>query len=186
METPARLSSWRAVSVIVAVAGLPATGASPNWCGPGSVTLSGVGYGPYHAGQDPNYGISPSGSEVAADMPTLSAVTNYIRIYSSTGPAAEIVKAAAAAHMCVSLGIWLGRNSAANAAEIAAGIRLARQSRAVRPVIVGNEVLLRGDLPVNQLIQDIGKVRAALGHTVAISTAADFQQWLAHPELATG
>src|ERR1039458_4106991 len=167
METPARLSSWRAVSVIVAVAGLPATGASPNWCGPGSVPRSGVGSGPNHAGQDPNYGISPSGSEVAADMPTLSAVTNYIRIYSSTGPAAEIVKAAAAAHMCVSLGIWLGRNSAANAAEIAAGIRLARQSRAVRSVIVGNEVLLRGDLPVNQLIQDIGKVRAALGHTVA-------------------
>jgi exo-beta-1,3-glucanase (GH17 family) len=143
-----------------------------------------VGYGPYHAGQDPNYGISPSSSEVAADMPTLAAVTNYLRIYSSTGPAADIVQAAEAAHMCVSLGIWLGRDSAANAAEIAAGIRLARQSRAVRSVIVGNEVLLRGDLPVNQLIQDIGKVRAALGHTVAISCADDFKQWLAHPELA--
>ena len=151
---------------------------------PGQLTLSGVGYSPYHAGQDPNYGIAPSSSEVAADMPTLSAITNYIRIYSSTGPAAEIVQAAQAAHMCVSLGIWLGRNSAANAAEIAAGIRLARQYRAVRSVIVGNEVLLRGDLPVNQLIQDIGKVRAALGHTVAISCADDFKQWLAHPELA--
>ena len=205
MEPQARLSSWRTISVIVAVAGLLATGASSNGsrlgpadppaasfacnqpflsADPGRVTLSGVGYGPYHAGQDPNYGISPSSGEVAADMPTLSAVTNYIRIYSSTGPAAEIVRAAGAAHMCVSLGIWLGRNSAANAAEIAAGIRLARQSRAVRSVIVGNEVLLRGDLPVNQLIRDIGKVRAALGHTVAISTADDFKQWLAHPQLA--
>ena len=205
MEPPTKLSSWRAISVVVAVACLLATGASSNGsrpgpadppaasfacnqpfpsAGPGRVTLSGVGYGPYHAGQDPNYGISPSSSEVAADMPTLSAITNYIRIYSSTGPAAEIVQAAAAAHMCVSLGIWLGRNSAANAAEIAAGIRLARQYRAVRSVIVGNEVLLRGDLPVNQLIQDIGEVRAALGHTVAISTADDFKQWLAHPELA--
>ncbi|HTU03110.1 MAG TPA: hypothetical protein VMG58_14875, partial [Candidatus Sulfotelmatobacter sp.] len=163
MESPATFSSWRAISVVVAVAGLLATGASSNGsrpgpadppaasfachqpfpsARPGQVTLSGVGYGPYHAGQDPNYGISPSSSEVAADMPTLSAMTNYIRIYSSTGPAAEIVQAAEAAHMCVSLGIWLGRNSAANAAEIAAGIRLARQSRAVRSVIVGNEVLL--------------------------------------------
>jgi len=205
MEPPAKHSSWRAISVVVAVAGLMATGSSSNGsrprpadppaasfacnqpfpsASPGRVTLSGVGYGPYHAGQDPNYGISPSSSEVAADMPTLAAITNYIRIYSSTGPAAEIVQAAQAAHMCVSLGIWLGRNAAANAAEIAAGIRLARQSRAVRSVIVGNEVLLRGDLSVNQLIQDIGKVRAALGHTVAISTADDFKQWLAHPELA--
>jgi exo-beta-1,3-glucanase (GH17 family) len=205
MEPLATLSSWKAISVVAAVAGLLATGASATGhqpgpadrpaasfaCNqpfpsarPGQVTLSGVGYGPYHAGQDPNYRISPTAGEVAADMPTLAAVTNYIRIYSSTGPAADIVRAAEAAHMCVSLGIWLGRNSAANAAEIAAGIRLARQSRAVRSVIVGNEVLLRGDLPVNQLIQDIGKVRVALGHTVAISTADDFKQWLAHPELA--
>ena len=116
MEPPAKHSSWRAISVVVAVAGLLATGASSNGsrpgpadppaasfaCNqpfpsarPGQVTLSGVGYGPYHAGQDPNYGISPSSSEVAADMPTLSAITNYIRIYSSTGPAAEIVQAAA-------------------------------------------------------------------------------------------
>lgn len=205
MELRAKHSSCKAISVVAAVAGLLATGASSTGhqsrpaarpaasfacnqpfpaAGPGRATLSGVGYGPYHAGQDPNYGISPSGSEVIADMTTFSALTNYIRIYSSTGPAADILRAAEAAHMCVSLGIWLGKNRAANAAEIAAGIRLARQSRAVRSVIVGNEVLLRGDLPVNQLIQDIGKVRAALGHTVAISCADDFKGWLAHPELA--
>ena len=76
--------------------------------GPGRVTLAGVGYGPYHAGQDPNFFISPSAGEVAADMPTLAAVTNYIRIYSSTGPAAEIVQAAQAARLCVSLGICAG------------------------------------------------------------------------------
>jgi exo-beta-1,3-glucanase (GH17 family) len=202
MALLAKHASWRAIGV-AAVACLLATGSSaaglrpavpaaasfacnqPFPAGrPGQVVLSGVGYGPYHAGQDPDYGAYPASSEIAADMPTLSAVTNYIRIYSSTGPAAEIVRAAQAAHMCVSLGISLGRNAAANAAEIAAGVRLARQSRAVRSVIVGSEVLLRGDLSVTQLIQDIRKVRAALGGTVAVSTADDFHQWLAHPELA--
>lgn len=150
----------------------------------GHVTMAGVGYGPYHTGQDPNFFISPSAEEVAADMPTLAAVTNYIRIYSSTGPAAEILGAAQAARLCVSLGIWLGRNAKANAAEIAAGIRLARSSPAVRSVIVGSEVLLRGDLTLSRLLADIGKVRAALGRTVAVSTADDFHQWLAHPQLA--
>ena len=205
MELPAKHASWKAIGVVAAAACLLATGSSaagsrprpadpaaasfacnqpfPS-AGPGRVTLSGVGYGPYHAGQNPNYGISPSSGEVAADMPTLSPVTNYIRIYSSTGPAAEIVQAAQAAHMCVSLGISLGRNAAANGAEIAAGVRLARQSRAVRSVIVGSEVLLRGDMPVTQLIQDIREVRAGLRGTVAVSTADDFHQWLAHPELA--
>ena len=205
MALLAKHVSWRAIGVATAAAcllvtGSAAAGARPRPAGPaapsfacnqplpaarpGQVVLSGVGYGPYHAGQDPNYGVYPSSEEVAADMPTLSAVTNYIRIYSSTGPAAEIVRAAEAAHMCVSLGISLGRNAAANAAQITAGIRLARQSRAVRSVIVGSEVLLRGDLTVTQLIRDIREVRAALGGTVAVSTADDFHQWLAHPQLA--
>ncbi len=205
MEPRARHASWKAIGVLAAAVCLlamsscaPGPGPRPAGqaavsfacnqplpaAGPGQVVLSGVGYGPYHAGQDPNYGIYPSSEEVAADMPTLAAITNYIRIYSSTGPAAEIVRAAEAAHLCVSLGISLGRNAAANAAEIAAGVRLARQSRAVRSVIVGNEVLLRGDLSVTQLIRDIREVRTALGGTVAVSTADSFNQWLAHPELA--
>jgi exo-beta-1,3-glucanase (GH17 family) len=56
--------------------------------------LAGVGHGIYQAGQNPNLGISPYCGEVAVDMPTLAAVTNYIRIYSSTGPAADILQAA--------------------------------------------------------------------------------------------
>jgi exo-beta-1,3-glucanase (GH17 family) len=203
MELPARHAAWRAIGVAVAVAGLlagcsaagvqrpgnpPAASFACNQplpvAAPGQLTLSGVGYSPYHAGQDPNHSIYPSAAEIAADMPTLSAVTNYIRVYGSTGPAPEIVQAAQAAHLCVSLGIWLDRDSAANAAEIAAGIRLARQYPAVRSVIVGSEVLLRHDLSVDQLIQDIRQVRAALGGKVAVSTADDYHQWLAHPELA--
>jgi exo-beta-1,3-glucanase (GH17 family) len=204
MENQAKLASWRHFGLVLAVAGLLAACSSsgpihpvamqaasftcnqpmPAASGPGRVTLAGMGYGPYHAGQDPNLFISPSAEEVAADMPTLAAVTNYIRIYSSTGPAADIVRAAQAARVCVSLGIWLGRDARVNAAEISAGIRLARSSPAVRSVIVGNEVLLRGDLSADQLLRDIREVRSALGDTVAISYADQFRQWLAHPELA--
>lgn len=202
MEMPANRASLRTFGLVLAAAGLllagqpqlPQRAARPAVSfachqampvpGPGHVTLPGVGYGPYHAGQDPNLFISPSAEEVAADMPTLARLTNYIRIYSSTGPASEILSAAQAAHLCVSLGIWLGRDAKANAAEIAAGIRLAKSSPAVRSVIVGNEVLLRRDLPLARLLADIGKVRAALGGRVAVSTADIFDQWMAHPHLA--
>ena len=204
-RVPGGLAAWMSLGIATVMVGLLAACSSPGnhgpframplpasfvcdqptpAAGPGGVTLTGVGYGPYHSGQDPNFGISPSGEEVAADMATLSSMTNYIRVYSSTGAAAEILPAAQAAHLCVALGISLGRDAAVNATEIAAGVRLARQYRAVRSVIVGNEVLLRRDLTVDQLRADIRKVRAALGHTVAISTADDFNQWLTHPELA--
>ena len=154
---------------------------------PGKITLAGVGYGPYHTGQDPNFGISPSSDEVGADMPTLASLTNYIRIYSSLGPADEIIHDAEKTHLCVNLGIWLGKypngTIEANAREMAAGEQLA-SSTAVRSLTVGNEVLLRGDMSEGQLIAAIEQVRAHLSRAVPITVADDFSQWLAHPNLA--
>jgi exo-beta-1,3-glucanase (GH17 family) len=81
---------------------------------PGKVSLDGLGYGPYHTGQDPNFSIAPSAAEVGADMPTLASLTRNIRIYSSLGPADDIINASATMGMCVNLGIWLGKSSGAN------------------------------------------------------------------------
>jgi exo-beta-1,3-glucanase (GH17 family) len=150
---------------------------------PGKLVFDGLGYGPYHAGQDPNLGSGPLGEEVHADVPTLSALTRNIRIYASGGPAPSILREAERAHLCVSLGIWLGRDPGANAAEIARGERLTA-SPAVYSVIVGNEVLLRGDLSAAQLMANLRQVRSKVGQAVAISYADDFSQWLEHPELA--
>ena len=79
---------------------------------PGKVTLDGLGYGPYHTGQSPDINISPSADEVTADMPTLASLTRNIRIYSSLGPADDIVNAASTMDMCMNFGIWLGSSGA--------------------------------------------------------------------------
>lgn len=149
----------------------------------GKLSLDGLGYGPYHAGQDPNFGSAPSRQEIQADIPTLSALTHNIRLYASGGPTPTILQEAAQAHLCVSLGIWLGPDATVNMQEIQRGEMLAANP-AVHSVIVGNEVLLRSDLSVAQLTADVQQVRAKLGHTVPISVADDFGQWLKHPELA--
>jgi exo-beta-1,3-glucanase (GH17 family) len=152
-----------------------------------NVTLAGLAYGPYHTGQNPNYFVFPSNEEVAADMPTLASLTNYIRIYSSTGPAEAIIHEAEKTHLCVNLGIWLGKyptgTEEANAREMAAGEQLA-SSTAVRALTVGNEVLLRGDMSEGQLIAAIEQVRAHLRRKVPITTADTYDQWLKHPNLA--
>jgi exo-beta-1,3-glucanase (GH17 family) len=149
----------------------------------GKLTLAGLAYSPAHTGQDPSRGIFPSEEEIQADMPTLASLTRYIRTYSSTGPAAAIIQAAAAAHICVASGIWLGSDPAANAGEMAAGEQFAANG-AVHSIIVGNEVLLRGDLSENQLGADIKQVRARLARAVPITMADTYDEWLRHPKLA--
>ncbi len=154
--------------------------------------LDGLGYGPYHAGQDPNYGIYPSDEEVDADMSTLACLTRNIRIYSSQGPAKRIVQDAAQLGMSVDLGIWIGKSDneeerAANEREITAGIQLVN-SEAVRTVTVGNEVLLRQDQTVDQLRADIERVHdaalAVAGHQVQVTTADSYRTWLGNRDLS--
>ncbi len=48
--------------------------------------------------------------------------------------------------------------------------------------MIGNEVLLRGDLPVEELEKYLDRARAAIGQPVG--TAETWHTWLAHPELA--
>src|SRR6266487_4476761 len=149
----------------------------------GKLSLAGLAYGPSHMGQDPTRGSFPSSEEIEADMPTLASLTHYIRTYSSTGPADAIIQAAAAAHVCVALGIGLGSNPVENAREMTAGERLASNG-VVRSIIVGNEVLQRGDLSEAQLRSDIEQVRAKLGRAVPVTMADTYAQWIQHPDLA--
>ncbi len=150
---------------------------------PGKLSLAGLAYGPSHTGQDPTSGAFPSSEEIKADMPTLASLTRYIRTYTSTGPADAIIQAAAAAHVCVALGIGLGSNPVENAREMTAGERLASNG-VVRSIIVGNEVLQRGDLSEAQLRSDIEQVRAKLGRAVPVTMADTYTQWIRHPDLA--
>jgi len=116
-------------------------------------------------------------------MPTLASLTRYIRIYSSTGPTDAIIQAASAAHICVALGMELGSDPTSNATEMTAGEQLASNS-AVHAIIVGNEVLARGDLSEEQLHSDIEQVRARLGRVVPVTIADTYTEWLQHRDLA--
>ncbi len=148
-----------------------------------ALKLSGLDYSPHHGEQSPDLGTFPSSDEVQADMATLKSVTNNIRIYSSTGPASEILQDADTNGMKVALGIGLGADPEANDAEMAAGEQLA-SSKAVSSLIVGNEVLLRKDLTEDQLHKELQQVRAKVGPTVPITMADSYDQWLNHKALA--
>lgn len=124
--------------------------------------LACVSYAPLGPDQtpfDPTATISPE--QVARDLDQLSKISSCIRTYASNSNGHGIIPEIARRYgLTVMQGIWLGADMAANRVEIDAGIRLANEHPdTITSLIVGNEVLLRGDLPYTVLSEIIGDVK---------------------------
>jgi exo-beta-1,3-glucanase (GH17 family) len=145
-----------------------------------------VSYGPFRrAGEsplDPNAFISPE--RIDADMRLLSQRFDCVRTYSQGQGLSAVPAIASRYGMKVFMGIWLSRNPALNAQQIKLGIAAAKANpQALRGIIVGNEVLLRGELSSAQIAGYLREVKAAVN--VPVTYADVWQFWLRHPELAS-
>src|SRR5579863_918888 len=145
--------------------------------------IQGVAFSPYAADQNPfgSKDVPPLG-QIDSDLRLLENKTYAVRTYSVLGSLGKIPELAARHHISVALGIWLGKDLAENEQEMRTGIALAHDHRNVTRVLVGNEVLLRGDLDAAALAQQLERARAAIRQTVGYADTWD--TWLKNPELA--
>jgi exo-beta-1,3-glucanase (GH17 family) len=142
-----------------------------------------VSFAPFRAGQSPLTGEFPTGAEVDQDLAVVAPRTRAIRTYAAIEGNYDVAALAARHGLKVWQGIWLGADRAQNAREIARGIALARaHPDTIERVVVGNEVLLRRDLPVDALIAAIDEVRAAVRQPVTYADVWEF--WRQFPEVA--
>lgn len=146
-----------------------------------------VSYAPYRrpgeTPYDPTSFISPE--RIDADLRALSQRFDCVRTYSQGQGLAAVPSIARRYGMQVLMGIWLGRDPAANAQEVAKGIATANTNADVlRGVIVGNEVLLRGELPPQTLAGYVRQVRAAIPAAVPVTYADVWEFWLRYPQMA--
>jgi exo-beta-1,3-glucanase (GH17 family)/cellulose synthase/poly-beta-1,6-N-acetylglucosamine synthase-like glycosyltransferase len=112
----------------------------------------------------------------------LQGKTHAIRTYTVEGSLGEIPALARKHGINVALGAWIDDRLEKNEREIERLIPIAdKYRRNVVRVIVGNESVLRGDLPVWRLIDYIRHVRAEVG--MPVSTAEPWHVWTKHPEL---
>jgi len=164
------------------------------WFGPnqpqaGDVTMplgkiNSVSYAPYEASQSPLTKSYATSAEVTKDLALIATQANGIRTYGSTDGDYDIGALAKQAGLKVWIGIWLGSDTKKNAAEMAAGIAEANaHPDVVTRVVVGNEVLLRRDLSVDDLIADIDYVHARVKQPVAYADVTDF--WQQFPQVAS-
>ncbi|MDR3516336.1 MAG: glycoside hydrolase [Azospirillaceae bacterium] len=145
--------------------------------------LQSVSFAPFRDGQSPLTRVYPSAAQIEEDIRVLANQVAGIRTYTSR-EGLEVVPAIAGKYgLTVTMGAWLGVKTALNDQEVASLIDLAnRYPTVITRVIVGNEVLLRRDLSVDQLRAYIRKVKAAVKQPV--SYADVWEWWLKYPEIA--
>ena len=145
--------------------------------------FSSLSFAAYRPWESPLTKRFPTRAEADADMALVAHEANAVRSYAANEGDYDTAALAAAHGVKLWQGIWLSSNRADNAREIAHGIALAHQyPDTITRLIVGNEVLLRRDLPPAELIADIEQVRHAVKQPVAYADVWEF--WLQFPEVA--
>jgi len=145
--------------------------------------LKSLSFAPFHEGQGPVQEIFPTPEQIDADLTLMGQTTHNIRTYASAEGSMPAIPELAGKHGVTMLqGAWLNALKDKNKIEIAELIRSANtHPDVVKRVMVGNEVLLRGDLPADQLIEYIREVKKAVKQPV--SYADVWSEYMKHPEL---
>lgn len=137
-----------------------------------------VSYTPFRGDQtpyDPSLTIPPQ--QIAEDLDQLKPITNCVRIYATDQGLDKTVALAAERGMQVLLGIWIGAEPALYERQIAKTIELAKDyPQAIKAIIVGNEVLLRGEQSGETLAALITRIKQATGLPVTYADVWGFWQ----------
>ena len=142
-----------------------------------------VSYAPFRNEQtphDPTLIVRPE--QIAEDLAGLAKVSRCIRTYSIDNGLDKVPELASRAGLKVLLGIWLGRDRAKNAELCDIAVALAKDHPdTVAAIIVGSEVLLRGDMTVGDLRQTIQSVKPRV--SVPVTYADVWEFWLRYREV---
>ena len=140
-------------------------------------------YTPFRGSQSPMIPtlVIPK-AQITEDLKQLRSVTDCVRTYAVNQGLDQVVPVAAELGMQVLLGIWIGRNPADNEAQIETAIALAKaHPDTVKAIIVGNEVLLRGEQTGETLATLAARVHQETG--LPVTYADVWEYWLRAPQV---
>src|SRR5271169_1163355 len=142
-----------------------------------------LSYAPFRDDQTP---LSPTthvtSEQIAEDLAQLAKISDCVRTYSIDHGLDRIPEQASKVGLKVIQGIWLASNRQKNLAQISTAIRLAREyPTTITALVVGNEVLLRGEMTIADLAATIRSVKAQV--TVPVTYADVWEYWLRNREI---
>ena len=119
----------------------------------------GISFSPYITGQGP--GTQVGEAQIRERLDIIQPYINWVRSFSCTEGNQAIARIAHENGLKTMVGVWLEGNLDSNEKEMANAIEIAKAGNA-DIVAVGNEVLLRGELSEDQLIDYINRFKQAV------------------------
>src|SRR5262245_2936909 len=151
--------------------------------GPGE-KLHCVSYAPFRGAQSPfgpDMPIDPR--QIDEDLAQLKEITSCVRTYSVDHGLDQIPEIARRHGLKVMQGLWLSSLPDLSRKQIEGAVALAkRYPDVIQSVIVGNEVLLRGEMSAPQLARTIREVKAQVAMPVTYADVWEF--WVRYREVA--
>jgi len=121
--------------------------------------IHGLCFSPYVEGQGP--GTQLGEAQIRERLSVIQPHVHWIRSFSCSEGNELIPQIAAENGLKTMVGVWLDDNREQNEIELANAIEIAKAGHA-GILAVGNEVLLRGDLPEDELIDYINRAKQAV------------------------
>jgi exo-beta-1,3-glucanase (GH17 family) len=142
-----------------------------------------VSYAPFRGDQTPLVATTQiSADQIAQDLAQLAKISDCVRTYSIENGLDQVPALAAKVGLKVIQGIWLGSNRLKNLVQISTAVRLAKDYPGViSALVVGNEVLLRGEMTTADLAAIIRSVKSQVA--VPVTYADVWEYWLRNREV---
>ncbi len=142
-----------------------------------------VSYAPFRGAQTPLVPTTHiSAEQIAQDLAQLAKITDCVRTYSIENGLDQVPALAAKVGLKVIQGIWLSSNRLKNLSQISTAVGLTKEFPGViTALVVGNEVLLRGEMAAADLAANIRAVKSQV--TVPVTYADVWEFWLRNREV---
>ncbi|MGB5981303.1 MAG: glycosyl hydrolase family 17 protein [Nonlabens sp.] len=142
--------------------------------------MHGICFSMYEDGQEPGDVITEA--QVERRIHKLKPYTQWIRSFSCIEGNEHIPRIAKKHGLKNLVGAWLSDDLEANEEEIEALIGLAKEG-CVDIAAVGNEVLYRNELTVDQLLDYMNRVKEAVGPNIPVGYVDAYYEFTVHPRL---
>jgi glucan 1,3-beta-glucosidase len=145
--------------------------------------LSCVSYAPFRGSQDPLVeGTRVTAEQIDEDLALLAKYTGCIRTYSIDDGRDDVLKSARRYGLKVLHGVWVSGDPEKTHRQIATSIAYAKEyPDVITAIVVGNEVLLRGEMTATNLIALIREIKAQVSMPVTYADVWEF--WLRYPDV---